>query len=300
MKKRVILLIDDSFDLLHQLVDFLLESMPDHVILTAPNGESGWRMIQEKQPHLVFTDWEMPKLNGIQLVKKIKAIPHLKQIPVILMTGKMISSDDLKIALEAGATDYLRKPFDFVELEARMHAALEVYDAKQEIIRQHETIQQYMLQEQERLRNEVDLKNRKLSTNMMLTVDKSELLQRIQTILEGTIPLLGAHPSEQRQLKLLTQEIKGQSQADNNWDQVKLHFEEVHPNFFKELSQLSATLTSQDLKLAAYVKLGLSTKEIAVILNITAGSTRKSIYRLKKRLNLPEEEEMRKFIQQLG
>jgi DNA-binding CsgD family transcriptional regulator len=75
-----------------------------------------------------------------------------------------------------------------------------------------------------------------------------------------------------------------------------MHFDKVHPNFFKKLKQLSADLTDENLKVCAYIKMGMVTKQIAQLLYITPKSVQINKYRLKKKLNLPEEEDLVKFI----
>lgn len=300
MNEGSILIIDDQFEELNMIISFLVEAFPNYQLLNAPNGKVGWQMIKEHKPQLVLTDWEMPELNGIQLTQLIKSVDQLKEIPVILMTGSMTSSHDLKTALETGTIDYIRKPIDFIELKARMQSALRMFKAQQEIERQHQVIQDMLKADKERLSLEIDTKARKLSTNTLLTAEKNELLAKVNKELIEIAPLLTDHPSKQRVIQSLIKELKSQNRLDSSWDDFKLHFEEVHPRFFQELKAQSDQLTAQDLKISAYLKLGLGNNEIASLLNITTASVRKSTYRLKKKLELDEETSIRDFINGLG
>ena len=81
-----------------------------------------------------------------------------------------------------------------------------------------------------------------------------------------------------------------------DWEKVTLHFEKIHPEFFAQLRHHSPALTPNELKQCAYVKLNLSNKEIAALLNIEAGSVKISHYRIKKKMGLEEGESLRSFI----
>ena len=96
-------------------------------------------------------------------------------------------------------------------------------------------------------------------------------------------------------LKLL-KKIAGYLDTDDSWDQYKMHFEEVHPYFFKNLSYAFPELTSKDLRLCAYLKIGLDYKEIGTLLNISYAGIKKALNRLKKKMNLTEEDDLRKEI----
>lgn len=242
----------------------------------------------------------MPEVDGLQLTQLIKSVDNLKNTPVILMTGSMTSSNDLKTALEMGTIDYIRKPLDFIELKARMSSALHQYKTQLENEQQHETIQRLLKADKERLKLEVDAKSRKLTTATLLTAEKNELLNRIEEELKGISPLLNAHPSKQRVIKSIVKELASQNRMEKSWDDFNLHFEEVHPNFYKELKAHNSSLTNLDLKLSAYLKIGLENKEIASLLGINTGSVRTSTYRLKKKLKLEEAESIRDFILQIG
>jgi len=75
-------------------------------------------------PDLIILDWNMPRLNGLEALKKLKSNPVTKDIPTIMITGIMTSPENLKIALETGAIDFLRKPFEKIELLARVKSMI--------------------------------------------------------------------------------------------------------------------------------------------------------------------------------
>lgn len=144
-KKYTVLFVDDESSHLQTIE----ESLPKdaHHLLYAPNGEIGFRLALKRCPDLIMTDWQMPQINGIEFIKMLKAEAATKDIPVIITTGVMIESEHLAIALAAGAMDYIPKPFEPVELSARVHSALQLSKAMQEIKAQNTAImeQQYEL-----------------------------------------------------------------------------------------------------------------------------------------------------------
>ena len=73
------------------------------------------------------------------------------------------------------------------------------------------------------------------------------------------------------------------------WEQFSIYFNKVHANFLEDLKAVYGNLTSNDMKLAAYLKLGLSTKEIAELMKISPRGVEISRYRLRKKLQIPAE-----------
>ena len=128
-----ILIVDDSPDNLETIADYLKKSELSIKILKAPNGKIACMLAEEKLPDLIIMDWEMPEMNGIETIKHLKSLESTKDIPVIMCTGKMTTSENLKTAMEAGAVDYIRKPIDNTELTARVYSMLKLAESYKEI-----------------------------------------------------------------------------------------------------------------------------------------------------------------------
>jgi DNA-binding NarL/FixJ family response regulator len=79
--------------------------------------------------------------------------------------------------------------------------------------------------------------------------------------------------------------IKNNLYLDDDWERFRIHFEDVHPDFFKKLEAEHPTLTKNEVRLCAYFHINLSTKEIANLLNIDPASVRKAKMRLNKKMN---------------
>ena len=84
------------------------------------DGESAWEIMQhDEHPTLLLFDWEMPNLSGVDLCRKIREQEKGEPAFIILLTSRS-STDDIVTGLEAGANEYIAKPFDHAELQARL------------------------------------------------------------------------------------------------------------------------------------------------------------------------------------
>ena len=96
-------------------------------------------------PDLIITDWFMLQMNGLEFIKKIKSNPETKDILIMVATGVMTAANDMKVAMEAGATDFIRKPIDEIELLARTNSMMQIKTAfllaieKERLIAEKET-----------------------------------------------------------------------------------------------------------------------------------------------------------------
>jgi len=97
-------------------------------------------------------------------------------------------------------------------------------------------------------------------------------------------------------LKQLIQGIESTINLDQDWGNFKMHFEEVHQGFFKQLLEQYPDLNTNELRFCAYLRLNLDAKEIARILNITVNAIEKRRYRLRKKLNLNPEDSIFEFL----
>ena len=91
-----------------------------HDVIATTNGQEAWQALQnDDAPPLVILDWLMPELDGIEVCRRARELRHRQATHLILLTGKN-SKEDIVQGLEAGADDYVTKPFDPGELRARV------------------------------------------------------------------------------------------------------------------------------------------------------------------------------------
>jgi DNA-binding response OmpR family regulator len=95
-------------------------------VVTATDGEEAWARLQEPDaPSIMVLDWLMPRLDGVEICRRIRAHPQLSSVYIILLTART-AIEDVVHGLEAGANDYITKPFDAAELRARMQVGVRV------------------------------------------------------------------------------------------------------------------------------------------------------------------------------
>ncbi len=117
---RILVADDDPISI--KLLNFRLRSVGHEVIL-AVNGGEALEIATREKPDLVLLDIMMPVMNGFQVLRKLKSQEETKNIPVIMLTSKVLEKD-VVFGLEAGAEDYITKPFSFAELNARVNHVL--------------------------------------------------------------------------------------------------------------------------------------------------------------------------------
>ena len=146
--------------------------------------------------------------------------------------------------------------------------------------------------QKEKYQQDIALKKRELSASAMQIMEKNKILQKIrETIKNAEDPFL-----EKRANQLLNESFN----FDKDWHTLKMHFEQVHPVFFSTLKKKIPALTDYDLRLAAYLKMNLSTKEISQILHITPSAVSKSRQRLRKKIGIKSRMDFHEYFSQFS
>lgn len=147
----------------------------------------------------------------------------------------------------------------------------------------------------EQLRKDVERKSEELANSAMNLLQKNELLETIKGELEKLRKEIGPETAA-TQYRSLVQLINRNLADEHSWDIFESNFNDVHDYFFKKLLESFPNLTPGDLKLAAYLRMNLSSKEIAQLLNITVRSVELKRYRLRTKLNLQTEQNLNEFL----
>jgi two-component system cell cycle response regulator len=125
-----ILVVDDVPDNV-DILDARLSSR-GYQVATATNGEEALASVHDQPPHLILLDVMMPGMDGREVARRIKEDDALPFIPIILVTA-LSEADDVVQGLESGADDYISKPYNFRELEARVRAMLRIKTLQDEL-----------------------------------------------------------------------------------------------------------------------------------------------------------------------
>ncbi len=150
--------------------------------------------------------------------------------------------------------------------------------------------------EKQRLEEKINHKQRELASLTLQMVQKNDLLQQLEESLKN---IKKNGQDFQKEMNNLNKMIHTQQSLDEDWSDFKTHFEGVHPGFFDRLRAQIDKLSPQDERHCSYLKMGLSTKEIARLMNISPTSVQMARYRLKKKLRLGKEEDIYQYINDL-
>jgi CheY-like chemotaxis protein len=117
-----ILVVDDEPDLLNTIQTRLKWNKFN--VLTALNGSEGLEIAAAKKPDLILLDNNMPVMNGIEMLARLRENPDLKNTPVIMVTA-VCEPQDIAAASSFGVVDYITKPFDFADLMEKITQTLD-------------------------------------------------------------------------------------------------------------------------------------------------------------------------------
>jgi two-component system, sensor histidine kinase and response regulator len=182
-----ILLIDDTPDNLRFLSDLL--SKAGYTVRKVISGEMGLEAAQIEPPDLILLDVKMPGLNGYSVCDRLKVSERTAEIPVIFLSA-MDEELDKVMAFEAGGVDYITKPFQLVEVLARIEMHLQVSRLRQQLQQQNAQLQQEIAQRTsaesalERLNHELEIRIRERTLELQAT---NKLLLGLQTELQQAL-----------------------------------------------------------------------------------------------------------------
>lgn len=148
------------------------------------------------------------------------------------------------------------------------------------------------------LETAVNFKNKELASTTMHLYKRGRLLGKIKDELTTATHNLSSKEERVHFIKLLKLIVE-EEKMDQDWEQFAIHFDQVHNQFLSTLKQLYPELTPADLKISAYIKMNLSSKEIAQLLNISLKGVEIARYRLRKKLNLDSSESLAAFIMKI-
>lgn len=153
-------------------------------------------------------------------------------------------------------------------------------------------LQNKILREKQ-LESELEFKNKELTTFTLNLIQKNEILETLKSQIAAI-----RHSSDdatRSKLGSLMSTVNFSFHLDKDWDNFKLHFQQVHKDFFEKLGKAYSGLSGNDLKVCALLKLNMGTKEMASILDISPESVKAARYRIRKKIGLPSEQTLSSF-----
>jgi len=287
MNTYKILVIDNDPGALNIINQVLIHSNANYEILNARSGSSALEIIKSENPDLIITDWDMPEMNGIELIKILQLNSNTNKIPIIMCSGIMLKMQDLVTALNAGAIDYLKKPIEPIELLARVNSMLRLVDTYKLLIKERE---EKIALEKKLLENKIEQYNKEINSRVLLLGKYNELLK-------NTAALLRKMPNctNQSLCKPHIEEIISNinvSIFNENWEDFIISFEKLHPSFFTKLLKKHPKLTKNEIKICALLKLDLTTSEIAAITQQSQRAVEMARFRLRAKMKMKKNEDI--------
>ncbi len=221
--------------------------------------------LQEQQRKYDEEQKQLQYLHQLEIEKNEKEIMHLK-------------NENLQAEIEQGKLEEERKRLQYLH-------QIEVEKNEKEIIHLRN----------EKLQSEVLHKNSELASSAMNLVRKMEILSKLK---EDLISYKDASEVDKasKEFQKIIRVIDKELDHTQEWEQFAKHFDSVHTNYLKKLKEYCPDLTATELKLAAYLRLSLSSKEIAQLMNISIRGVETSRYRLRKKLGLNNEVNLFDFL----
>lgn len=148
----------------------------------------------------------------------------------------------------------------------------------------------------EKFQLEIDSKNREISSTTLMLAERNNVLKDILKQVEA----LGNEVTvKNKNWVALEKQIKNSVTIEDEWEYFKLHFEKVHPDYFALLKKASPSLSENDLRLCAYIRIGMTNKQIAQIFSVLPDTVNTARYRMRKKIGLKSEETLEDFLRNL-
>jgi DNA-binding CsgD family transcriptional regulator len=171
---------------------------------------------------------------------------------------------------------------------SKIHLSMLEKNKRQARLAQLQNEKEIIALKNSQLRNDIESKNRELATSTMSLIKKNELLN----ILKNELLKIKNHTESKNVIKIIDENLN----SNKDWELFQEAFNNVDKNFLNKIKELHTDLTPNDLRFCAYLRLNLSSKEIAPLLNITVRSVEIKRYRLRKKMNLFHEKSLVNYI----
>jgi len=167
------------------------------------------------------------------------------------------------------------------------------YDEQKEIVVQSKKLVNQL--KEEKLETELAHKNRELITTTLQMVHKNEVFTRLKSSIEKQIKEC-ADIEVKNNLRSIISVMENVEDTDKEWEQFESHFNDLHTGFFKRLRSTYSTLSPRDLKMCAYLRMNLSSKEIAALSNISIRGVEGARYRIRQKMDLGPDDNLVDFL----
>jgi len=234
----------------------------------------------ETQKKINDFQWEIESQKKRYEKELLQKKYEIQQKKILILTITMISVIIIVLLLSI----YLKK---FIKSKELQNAYL-----KEKI----ETDKKINTLERLRYQAEIEAKNKELATSSIQVVTKNDILLTIEGLAEKSFKNKQMDNITYNDLKKI---LKENMNMDKDWEQFKQTFEQVHQDFFNKLRKICPSITNNEMRLCAYLKINLQTKEIAKILSVTPATVETIRYRFRKKLHLDKGTNLENYIREI-
>lgn len=223
----------------------------------------------------------------------ISSLSFFLLFAIVLSYGYWQRSKNLKA--QKIVADQERRIFEkenIILLQAQEQQAIRAKALEYEIAAQQEINRL----EQEKLQENIDSKSRALASLAVSIVQKNSILQELK---EKISENWNSKSSLENKIKSILSDIDNNMDMEEEWNNFKQHFEQVHPNFFTKLDQICPELTPHEIRFCTYIKMNLSAKDIAQMMNVTNRAIQMNRHRIKKKMYLEEDVDFTNFVRMI-
>ncbi|HYG37900.1 MAG TPA: two-component regulator propeller domain-containing protein [Cytophagales bacterium] len=193
------------------------------------------------------------------------------------------------IAFYKARTYHIRKT---MKLERLRELKIKEAEMREEKLKHEKTVIELR---KNQLESEVNYQNSKLASSVMNVVKQNETLLNIKDHISGILKE-NEEPQQKKNLRRIIRLIDEEVKPDQNWTQFEQLFNQLHENFLQRLKEKYPELTSRDLKLCAYLRMNLNSKEIAPLIGVSVRGVEDMRYRIRKKMDLDTSENLAEFI----
>ncbi|MGV6830592.1 MAG: tetratricopeptide repeat protein [bacterium] len=236
---------------------------------------------------------ESQKINdSIYNIEKINEVEELKTIYETEKKEAQISlqNEEIKTLNAQAENDRLTKTLYGIGMFSLLAIAGLIYFGFKQRIKRNKIERE---KQEQIYKQEIAFKKKELVSQTLHLVQKNTFIQELKENLEKIKNSPELFKTEFRRMVLL---LKKQNAEDKDWEVFKSYFSEVHDNFDGKIRTLSPDISEKEIRLASFMRMNLTTKEIASMLNVMPDSVTKSKYRLKKKLGLNKEDDLTVFL----
>lgn len=313
--KHQILVIEDEQDIRESLLDIL--TLEGYSVASAENGLQGLEEISKKKPDLILCDIMMPDMDGFEVMKKIRQLFPMFEIPLVYITA-LSERKDFRQAMNLGAEDFISKPFTVDELLTCVEVRLEKSQSiehrisreldkiEEEIQRQTDALLQKLKTQEKDLAElndvkgelevKLSMKENEAQNESMNMVDLTNMLINLERTINSELERIDITDREKKTFTLLKNRIKSRTKFYNPRSIFQTSFDKSYPHFSSRLTAIYPTISPTEITIACGLATDHTTDSLANLLNILPDSIRKTKYRLKQKLGLNRDENLSEYL----